>query len=63
MLLTASDVSRRAGGRVTPHTVRHAADRGEIACIRTAGNVRLFDAVAVDEWLQRRGLLEATAAR
>ena len=57
MLLTASDVSRRAAGRITPHSIRHAADRGELPCVRTAGGVRLFDENAVTAWLTSRGLL------
>lgn len=56
-LLTASDVIRMAHGKIAPHSVRHAADRGELLCTRTPGGVRLFEESMVLEWLGRRGLI------
>ena len=53
-LLTAGDVCREAAGEYNPATVRNWADQGRLPVIRTAGGVRLFRRVDVENVLADR---------
>jgi excisionase family DNA binding protein len=51
-LLTAGDVAKL--GTVSPAAVRAWADSGRLPSFRTAGNVRLFERLAVERFLAAR---------